>query len=63
MLERFARERQRASKGVNFNLEDDAEELTHYGTSLAATDDFDAGGFALEDEDDEFRGFSPQYVC
>lgn len=58
MLERFARERQRSSKGINFNLEDDDEELTHYGTSLAAIDDFEAGGLTLEnDGDDQSREF------
>ena len=58
MLERFARERQRSSKGINFNLEDDDEELTHYGTSLAAIDDFEAGGLTLgNDGDDESREF------
>jgi nucleolar protein 14 len=52
MLERFTKERQRASKGVNFNLEDDDEQLTHYGKSLAAVDDFDAEGLGLDDEED-----------
>ena len=50
MLERFTKERQRASKGVAFNLEDE-DELTHYGQSLSKLDDFDDIG--LEDDDDE----------
>ncbi|TBU33073.1 Nop14-like protein [Dichomitus squalens] len=53
MLERFTRERQRASKGVAFNLEDE-DELTHYGQSLSKLDDFDNVGLGLdEDEEDE----------
>jgi nucleolar protein 14 len=40
MLERFTRERQRASKGMAFNLEEE-EDLTHYGQSLSKLDDFD----------------------
>ena len=52
MLERFTKERQRTSRGVDFNLEDD-EELTHYGQSLSALDDFDGTGLALEDTEDK----------
>lgn len=51
MLERFTRERQRTSRGVDFNLEEE-DELTHYGQSLSAFDDFDGTGIALDDEDD-----------
>ncbi|KAH0840168.1 Nop14-like family-domain-containing protein [Lanmaoa asiatica] len=40
MLERFTRERQRASKASAFNLENE-DELTHYGQSLSKLDDFD----------------------
>jgi nucleolar protein 14 len=54
MLERFTRERQRASKGAMFNLEDE-EELTHYGQSLSKFDDFDDAGI-LDDKDEEDRG-------
>jgi nucleolar protein 14 len=54
MLERFTKERQRASKGAAFNLEDE-EELTHYGQSLSKLDDFDNVGLGLDD-DDEDRG-------
>ncbi|THH16411.1 hypothetical protein EW146_g4222 [Bondarzewia mesenterica] len=54
MLERFTRERQRASKGVAFNLEDE-DELTHYGQSLSKLDDFDNVGLNLDD-DEEDRG-------
>ncbi|KAF4619608.1 hypothetical protein D9613_004925 [Agrocybe pediades] len=50
MLERFTRERQRASKGVAFNLEDE-DDLTHYGQSLSKMDDFDNVG--LDDESEE----------
>ncbi|KAJ7688697.1 nucleolar protein 14 [Mycena rosella] len=66
MLERFTKERQRASRGAAFNLEDE-DELTHYGQSLSKLDDFDTVGLALEDEDDagqmdvgktHFGGFS-----
>ncbi|KAJ7055008.1 nucleolar protein 14 [Mycena amicta] len=53
MLERFTRERQRSSRGVAFNLEDDADELTHYGQSLSKFDDFDGAGLQLAEEDDE----------
>lgn len=52
MLERFTRERQRSSKGVAFNL-DDEEELTHYGQSLSKLDDFDNTGLTLDEEEDE----------
>lgn len=55
MLERFTKERQRASRGAAFNLEDD-EELTHYGQSLSKLDDFEEAGFGLNDEDDEDDG-------
>ncbi|GLB34168.1 putative nop14-like protein [Lyophyllum shimeji] len=51
MLERFTRERQRASKGSAFNLEDE-DELTHYGQSLSKLDDFDDVGLGSEDEED-----------
>ncbi|KAG6335951.1 hypothetical protein ID866_3140 [Astraeus odoratus] len=54
MLERFTRERQRASKTSAFNLEDE-EELTHYGQSLSKFDDFDDIGIPM-DEDDEDEG-------
>lgn len=59
MLERFTKERQRASKGAAFNLEDE-EDLTHYGQSLSKLDDFDNVGFSLEDEVEDNRGI---YVC
>lgn len=51
MLERFTKERQRASKGSAFNLEDE-EELTHYGQSLSKLDDFDNVGLGLDDDDE-----------
>ncbi|EKM59895.1 uncharacterized protein PHACADRAFT_86191 [Phanerochaete carnosa HHB-10118-sp] len=52
MLERFTRERQRASKGAAFNLEDE-DELTHYGQSLSKLDDFDNVGLGLDEEDED----------
>ncbi|PVF95514.1 Nop14-like protein [Serendipita vermifera] len=52
MLGRFTKERQRASKGTIYNLEDQ-EELTHYGQSLSKLDDFDNIGLNLDDEDAE----------
>jgi nucleolar protein 14 len=52
MLERFTKERQRASKGATFNLEDE-EELTHYGQSLSKLDDFDNVGLGLDDDDED----------
>ncbi|EJU06534.1 Nop14-like protein [Dacryopinax primogenitus] len=52
MLERFTRERQQASKGALFNLDDDVE-LTHYGQSLSMMDDFDDTGMKLSDEEGE----------
>ena len=52
MLERFTKERQRAAKGLAFNLEDE-EELTHYGQSLSNLDDFDNVGLDLDDEDED----------
>ncbi|PPQ67586.1 hypothetical protein CVT25_012080 [Psilocybe cyanescens] len=50
MLERFTKERQRASKGMAFNMEDE-DDLTHYGQSLSKLDDFD--DVELEEESDE----------
>ncbi|KAF5379307.1 hypothetical protein D9757_007666 [Collybiopsis confluens] len=52
MLERFTRERQRASKGVAFNLEDE-DELTHYGQSLSRLDDFDDIGLRADDDEED----------
>ncbi|KAF8165696.1 nucleolar protein 14 [Crassisporium funariophilum] len=52
MLERFTKERQRASRGVAFNLEDE-DDLTHYGQSLSKLDDFDNVGLRMESEDEE----------
>lgn len=52
MLERFTRERQRASKGSAFNL-DDEDELTHYGQSLSKLDDFDHAGITLNESDED----------
>ena len=57
MLERFTKERQRASRGTVFNLEDE-DELTHYGQSLSKMDDFDDAGIVLDD-DDESDGMHP----
>ena len=54
MLERFTRERQRASKGAAFNLEDEVD-LTHYGQSLSNLDDFADAGLELE-SDEEAKG-------
>lgn len=51
MLERFTKERQRASRGAVFNLEDE-DELTHYGQSLSKMDDFDDAGIMLDDDDE-----------
>lgn len=51
MLERFTRERQRASKGIAFNLEDE-DDLTHYGQSLSKLDDFDNVGLSMESEEE-----------
>lgn len=62
MLERFTKERQRASKGAAFNLEDE-DELTHYGQSLSKLDDFDDVGLGLDDDDEEDRGTrSPDFM-
>jgi nucleolar protein 14 len=58
MLERFTKERQRASKGAAFNLEDE-EDLTHYGQSLSKLDDFDDVGFGLDDDDDDRGSYIP----
>lgn len=55
MLERFTRERQRASKGLVFNLEDE-DDLTHYGQSLSKLEDFDSVGLELDSEDEQESG-------
>ena len=53
MLERFTKERQRSLRGSTFNLEDE-DDLTHYGQSLSAMDDFDETGLGgLDDDEDE----------
>jgi nucleolar protein 14 len=52
MLERFTRERQRASKSAAFNVEDE-DELTHYGQSLSKLDDFDDVALRSEDDNDD----------
>ena len=54
MLERFTRERQRASHGA-FNLEDDVD-LTHYGQSLSKLDDFVDVGFKLDSDEEDAKG-------
>jgi len=54
MLERFTRERQRASNGA-FNLEDDVD-LTHYGQSLSKLDDFDDVGLRLDSDEEDAKG-------
>jgi nucleolar protein 14 len=55
MLERFTKERQRASRGSAFNLEDE-DELMHYGQSLSKYDDFDNADLALDEDDEEDVG-------
>lgn len=55
MLERFTRERQRASKGATFHLDDDVD-LTHYGQSLSKLDDFADAGIGLESDQEEATG-------
>lgn len=52
MLERFTKERQRGLRGSTFNLEDE-DDLTHYGQSLSAMDDFDETGLGGLDDDEE----------
>ncbi|KAH9977668.1 Nop14-like family-domain-containing protein [Lactifluus volemus] len=54
MLERFTRERQRASKGAAFHLEDEAD-LTHYGQSLSNLDDFAGAGLELDSDEEETK--------
>jgi nucleolar protein 14 len=61
MLERFTRERQRASNGA-FNLEDDVD-LTHYGQSLSKLDDFDDVGFKLDSDEEDAKGSQSTPVC
>jgi nucleolar protein 14 len=59
MLERFTRERQHASKGAAFHLEDEVD-LTHYGQSLSKMDDFADTGLELESGEEEATG--PSFV-
>ena len=63
MLERFTKERQRASKGIAFNLEDD-DDLTHYGQSLSKLDDFDNVGLRMgsDDEEETSGAYSALYI-
>ena len=49
--EKIEGERQKATRNT-FNLEDE-DELTHFGQSLSAMDDFDNTGLGLEDEDED----------
>lgn len=65
MLKRFTHEKKNSSR-VIYNLEDE-EELTHYGQSLNALDDFERTGLALDDEEaaeeaeeDHFGGFEDE---
>ena len=51
MLERFTKERQRASRSALFNL-DDGDILTHYCKTLTDTDDFDDVGMDLNTDED-----------
>jgi hypothetical protein len=62
MLERFTKERQRASKGIAFNLEDD-DDLTHYGQSLSKLDDFDHVGLQIDSEEEETSGAYACSIC
>jgi nucleolar protein 14 len=55
MLERFTREKQRASKGAAFHLEDEID-LTHYGQSLSKLDDFSDAGSELESGEEGAKG-------
>jgi nucleolar protein 14 len=55
MLERFTRERQRASKGAAFHLEDEVD-LTHYGQSLSKLDDFPDVGLEFESGEEDATG-------
>lgn len=55
MLERFTRERQRASRGATFHLDDEVD-LTHYGQSLSKLDDFADAGLELESDKEEVTG-------
>ena len=59
MLERFTKERQRASKGIAFSLEDD-DDLTHYGQSLSKLDDFNDVGLRIDSDEEETSG---TYAC
>ncbi|KAF8838628.1 Nop14-like protein [Paxillus ammoniavirescens] len=61
MLERFTKERQRASKTSAFNL-DDEEELTHYGQSLSKLDDFDDIGLLMDEDEEEEGQLDPETV-
>jgi len=61
MLERFTKERQRASKGIAFNLEDD-DDLTHYGQSLSKLDDFDNVGLRMDSDEEETSGTYVYFV-
>lgn len=62
MLARFTKERQRASKGVVYNLEDQ-DELTHFGQSLSRMDDFDDAGLTLDDDEEENAGMLFLVIC
>jgi len=53
MQERFTKEKQKQTRSTSlFNLEDDEENLTHYGQSLANIDDFDEADLELSDSED-----------
>jgi nucleolar protein 14 len=61
MLERFTKERQRASRGSAFNLDDD-DELTHYGQSLSKLDDFDGTGLVVDGDEEESSGHIDEHT-
>ncbi|XP_057308603.1 nucleolar protein 14-like [Hydractinia symbiolongicarpus] len=54
MLKRFTLEKQRHhEKSGLYNMEEDDEELTHFGQSLADIESFDDAGLKLTDDEDE----------
>jgi len=54
MLKRFTLEKQKHhEKSGLYNLEDDDEELTHFGQSLSTINNFDDGGLQMSEDEDE----------
>ena len=50
-------------KSEVYNLDDEEDELTHYGQSLSNIDNYDDAGLKLTDDEDDISGtFSSHFI-